>query len=123
MGTMASKQRGVSLEGFLGVLAVVVFVVIGAVKIIPAYTDDATIKSKFTDVAHDPELKNASERDIRLAFIKRITVSNITAIKPDDIVVSRDAGGIVISASYSVKIPLFGNASLVLEFNPSSASR
>ena len=123
MGTIANKQLGVSLEGLLVVVAFLVLVVVGAVKIVPAYIDDATIKSKFNTVAHDPDLRNATEKDIRQAFLKLIAVSNITAIKPDDIEVTRDANGISMSANYTVKIPLVGNATLVLEFNPSSSSK
>jgi hypothetical protein len=45
----------------------------------------------------------------------------ITDITADDIEISKDAGALTLSASYSVKIPVAGNMSLVLEFNPSSA--
>ncbi len=123
MGTMTNKQRGVSLEGFLAVVVVLIFVVVGCVKVVPSYLDDYAIKKKFSEVAHDPNLKNATVHDIRQSFIAHALVSNITAIKADDIEVAKDADGITLSASYSVKIPLFGNASLVLEFNPSSSDK
>jgi len=120
---MVKKQSGVSFEGFLVVVVVFILVAIAGMKIVPVYIQDKTIKSKFEEIAHDPELKSATVHDIRTAFIKRITTSDITAIKAEDIEVTKDANGITLSANYSVKIPLVGNAILLLEFNPSSATK
>jgi hypothetical protein len=44
----------------------------------------------------------------------------MTAIKPEDIDVSTDDGKLVLSASYTVTVPLVANASLLLDFKPSS---
>lgn len=68
-------------------------------------------------------MKNASVHDIRAAFSRLVAVSDITALKAEDIEVTKDESGITLSASYQVKIPLVGNASLILEFNPSSANK
>jgi len=43
------------------------------------------------------------------------------AIKADDIEVVSNGGGLELSASYVVQIPLVANISLYLEFEPSSA--
>ena len=123
MGKMANRQHGVSLSGFLMAVVVLVLVAVAAMKVAPAYIQDKTIKSKFDEVAHDPELKNATVRDIRAAFSRRVTTSDITAIKADDIEIAKDGDAITLSASYTVKIPLIANASLLLEFNPSSATK
>ena len=40
----------------------------------------------------------------------------------DEIEINKEGGGIVISASYQAKIPLFKNYTLLIDFNPSSAS-
>jgi hypothetical protein len=123
MGTISNKQRGVSISGFLVMVVALVLVVIACVKVIPPYLDDYTIKKFLNTVARDPDMKNATVRDIRQSFSRHATVSNITAISPDDIEVTKDADGITLSAHYSVKIPLVGNATLVLEFNPSSSAK
>lgn len=118
---MVTRQRGVSLSGLLMVVVALVVVAIAGLKVIPHYIEDKEIKSKFDEIARDPEMKAATVSTIRMAFNKRATVADITAIKSDDIDVSKSADGIALSASYSVKVPLFGNASLLLEFNPSSS--
>ena len=121
MRSMANKQLGVSLEGFLVVIVILIVVLVAGMKIVPAYIQDKTIKTKFEEVARDPELKNSPAHEIKEAFRRRASVSDITNIKAEDIDVTKDSGGITLSVSYAVKIPLVANASLLLEFNTSSA--
>ena len=115
-----SKQRGLTFSGFLFGAVILIFVSITGLKLIPAYIQDTTIKNVFTSIVNDPEMQKASPRDIRMAFIKRASIDDIRAITAEDIAVEKDGDHLVLSASYTVKIPLAGNVSLYLEFNPSS---
>ena len=117
MKTMVNKQRGLSLSGLLFVAVVLIFAAVGAMKLIPAYMQNGQIQSVFDAIVHDPEMKNASVRDIRMSYIKRASINDITAVKADDIEVEKDASGLSLSTSYTVKIPVAGNVSLLLEFN------
>jgi len=119
--TMPGQQRGLSFFGFIFGAFALVLVSITGLKLIPAYMQDAEVKKLFVTIANDPEMQTATPRDIRLSFSKRSSIDNITAIKAEDIEIVSDAGKPVLSASYAVKIPLAGNVSLYLEFNPSSA--
>ncbi|MDX8399371.1 MAG: DUF4845 domain-containing protein [Gallionellaceae bacterium] len=122
MRAMANKQRGVSFSGFIWVAFLGILVLIAAMKIIPPYMENAEIKELFITIANDPEMKTASKRDIRMSFSRRSTIDNVTAIKSADIEISKADGKLSLSATYAVKRPLFGNASLLLEFSPSSAN-
>lgn len=121
MKAAAYRQRGISLSGLLAAAVVLGAAAIFGMKLIPAYMQDAEIRNIFIAVAHDPEMQNAQARDIRIAYSKRAMVANITAIKPDDVEISKSGDGVLLSASYAVKVPLAGNASLLLEFNPSNS--
>jgi len=118
---MPGPQRGLSFFGFIVGAFILVMVSITGLKIVPAYMQDAEIKGLFVTIANDPGMQKASLNDIRMSFSKRASIDNITAIKGEDIDIARDAGTLVLSASYPVKIPLVANISLYLEFNPSSA--
>jgi hypothetical protein len=118
---MPAAQRGLSFSGFMFGAFILVFASIIGFKLIPAYMQDATIKNMLVAIANDPEMQKASASTIRMSFGKRASVDNITAIKAEDIDISSNGGRLVLSASYAVKVPLGGNASLYLEFNPSSA--
>jgi hypothetical protein len=120
MKAMRRQQRGLSMSFFLATVVVLIFVLICAMKLIPPYMQNAEIKDAFNTVAHDSEVQNGTVQDIRMAYIKRASVADITAIKPDEVEIGKDEKGISLSASYQVKIPLVANASLILDFNPSS---
>ena len=117
---MPSKQRGLTLSGFMGGVVILVLASTIGLKLIPAYIQDSTIKNVFISIVNDPEMQKASPRDIRMAFNKRASIDDIRAITAEDIAIEKDGDRLVLSASYPVKIPLAGNVSLYLEFNPSS---
>ena len=121
MKATKKRQYGLSMMGFLVTAIILIFVAILAMKLIPAYSQNGEIKEVFNAVAQDPSLKNATIRDIQIAYSKRASVQSITAIKMDDIDFEKDDSGISLSARYQVKIPLVANISLVLDFNPSSS--
>lgn len=117
MKTMMNRQRGLSLSGLLFVAVVLIFAAVGAMKLIPAYMQSAQVQNVFDAIVQDPEMQKASVRDIRMSYIKRASINDITAVKAEDVEVEKDANGISLSTSYTVKIPVAGNAILLLEFN------
>ncbi len=117
------KQRGVTLSGLLIWLVILILLGIFALKVIPPYIENAEISNIFKTIANDPEMQAASLKDIRESYEKRAQINNISIVEAGDIEISKDASGISISASYPVKLPLIGNATLLLEFNPSSEAQ
>jgi Domain of unknown function (DUF4845) len=120
---MPVQQRGITFGGFIFGAFLLVFLAITGLKLVPAYIQAEEIKNIFQTIAHDPDMQKASAHDILVSYEKRASIDAITAIKSSDIDISSDEGRPVMSASYSVKIPLAGNVSFLLEFNPSSAGK
>ena len=120
---MPVQQRGMSFGGFIFGAFLLVICAIFGFRLIPAYIQDATIRNTFIEIAHDPNMQNATPHDILQSFDRHSAVDDITAIKSSDIVISSNGATPVLSASYSVRIPVAGNISLILEFNPSSAGK
>ena len=118
---MPVQQRGISFGGFIFGAFLLVFLGITGLKLVPAYMQAAQIKNIFQTMVREPDLQKASPHDIQMSFVKYATIDNITAIKADDIEISSEDGRMVLSASYEVKVPLGGNVSFLLTFNPSSA--
>jgi hypothetical protein len=120
---MPAQQHGITFSGFIIGAVVLVFLAIMALKLIPAYMQAAEIKDIFETIAHDPDMQKASVHDIQVSFDRRASIDGITAIHAGDIDISDDGGRPVLSASYAVKIPVAGNVSLYLDFNPTSAGK
>ena len=121
--TIANRQRGVSLSGLLIWSVILILVAIGGMKIVPAYIQDAEIKSILSTIVNDPEMQGAQSKSIRESFSKRAMMNNINIVSANDIDIGKDARGLSLSIGYQVKIPLMGNASLLLEFNTSSVKK
>lgn len=115
-----NSQRGITLTGFLvfAILAVVVLLI--GFKVGPSYMEYYTIQKTFRAMASEPSLKTATRGEFNSAFNARAGVDNIKSIGYDDVQIEKDGNGIVLSAEYSVKVPLFSNVSVLMEFRPSS---
>lgn len=113
-------QTGLSMSIFLLWCVILAFGALLGFKLIPAYTEDLTIKKHFRTIASDPTYSGGNRRDIENAFSNRAMVDRIEVISPKDIIVSKEGGGISLSASYTTRIPLIYNISACLDFNPSS---
>ncbi|MEO6421859.1 MAG: DUF4845 domain-containing protein [Candidatus Nitrotoga sp.] len=121
--TIVNRQRGVSLSGLLGWSVLLIMAAIGGMKVIPAYVQDAEIKSILSNIVNDPEMQGAQPKEIRESFSKRAMMNNINVVTANDIEIVKDAHNLSLNISYQVKIALIGNASLLLEFNPSSIKK
>ena len=116
------QQCGVSIGGFIQVLVIFVLLAVSAMKLIPAYMENAKVQKAFESIVRDPAMQTATVREIKNSFQNRaLTMDSVTVITLDDVIVSNDGGKLSLSASYSKTVPLAGNVSLLLEFNPSAS--
>jgi hypothetical protein len=111
-----NRQRGVTFVGMIFVAAVIIFVAIIALKLIPPYIEYASIKNQFREIARGPDTRAATPSEIRAAFDRRAQIDNISAISWQDIDVVQEGDGISLSASYAVRVPLMGNVSACIDF-------
>jgi hypothetical protein len=118
-----NAQKGLTLSGLIGSAFVLVLVLTTGMKLVPAYIENAKIQKIFNDVSNDPNMQKASVGDIRMSYIRRASIDDITSITMNDVDVDKSSGKPILSASYSKKIPLAGNISFYLEFNPVSGSK
>lgn len=117
---MKSRQRGLTMFGFLFTAAVLVMVALLAMKLVPAYIEFFSVKKILSSMGQEPELKSKSNSDIRLDFARRAQVGYVTVVKPEDLTVDRHGAVPVISADYAYRAKLVGNVSLVVDFSASS---
>ena len=118
-----NKQRGVTLTGLILVLVVLGVVGLLGIKLFDPYSQYFGIQKTFKALVQNPALKSGNPREVLNAYQRYALIDNLTAIKEDEIEISKDGGSLVLSATYSVKVPLFRNISLVIDFAPSSASK
>jgi hypothetical protein len=114
--TGMNKQQGLTLTGLIITAAVVVFFALVGFKLMPSYIEYLTIERIFKDLAHSPELRGGTVKDVESAFERRVAIDNITAIHGSDLEVTKLGDGFEIHASWATRVPLFGNVNACLDF-------
>ena len=117
---MRNKQRGVSFLVIFLIGVVLALAAVGAMKILPAYTEFQTAKKAMNGVAGS-EGRTGSVIEIRKAFDRRASIDNISAVTGAELEIGKDGGEVVVSFAYAKKIPLFANVSLLIDFAASTA--
>jgi Tfp pilus assembly protein PilV len=117
---MQRRQRGLSMIGFLFVTAVVLIVALLSFRMIPAYIEYYTIQKALEGALADSN--DLSVATIRRAMDRRLAADYADAVTAKDVEVSKAGNAITASVSWTKKLPLVSNVSLLLEFD-ASASR
>ncbi len=115
------SQRGVSLVGLIIIGFLLVVVAIPAIRVLPEYVEYYKVLKNVKAVAQDPGSRDASVTGIRNALARRFDVDYIRDISPQDMEVAKSGGSVEISFSYTRKVPLVGNLSLLIDFEGSSS--
>ena len=113
------KQRGMGFLGIFLICAIIVLGAVGGMKIAPAYIEFNAIKNAIFVVRDSGA---TSIPDIKRAFEKQVDVNNIHAISSTDLEITRDGPEVVIAFAYPVKIHMFYNVSVWIDFVATTAS-
>jgi hypothetical protein len=95
------------------------FVLLAAFKLGPAYMEELTIKKHFSGIVKDPAFASGNRNEIERAFGNKAMVEKVESISYKDIVITKEGGGIRLSAQYTKCVPMIYNISACMEFSPS----
>ena len=120
ISTLKSRQRGLTMFGFLFVAVVFIVAAMLAMKLVPAYMQFFTVKKILNAMSQDTGINAKSNAEIRNDFSRRANVDYVSVIKGEDLVINRKGGAAVISVDYEFRTPLVANISLVVDFSAST---
>jgi Tfp pilus assembly major pilin PilA len=116
-------QGGATLLGMLIVGAMIVFVALIAMKMVPAYTEYFSVKQALKAMKQE-SLSTMSKREIMNSFDRRASTGYIEVVKGSDLIIEKTVGGdTVVSVEYQVIKPIAGNVSVLIDFSASSDSK
>ena len=117
---MKSKQTGMTLLGFIIVLAVAgIFAYVG-MKLVPMYTEFFSVKTAMKDLANDPGIANQDPAKIRDLFFRKLYVSySDDNIKQENVKLTRQGPGWLMEVNYEVRKPMIAYLDVVARFNRS----
>jgi hypothetical protein len=117
---MRSKQQGFELKSAIFWMAILGFLGVMGAKLMPAYIEYFSVKKMFKAMEEQGDLKG-TVRDIRLAFDKRNAIEDVKNVRPDDLEITKEGGEAVVTANWSVRVPLVHNISACLDFTATTA--
>jgi len=112
------KQDGISLIGLIFVLAVLACVALLGLKVVPTFVEYRSIKNAIASA----KAASTNISEIRASFDKQAEVGYVESIKGKDLVITKNGEDVEVSFAYDVKIPLVGPASLLLEYEGTTAT-
>jgi Tfp pilus assembly major pilin PilA len=116
---MRKRQLGVTLSGLMAAAVVIAILALLGLKVVPEYMEYRQIVSAVKKVAAAADA-TAGVTKIRDAYDRQANVDYISSVTAADLDITKEGGTVVISFSYEKRIPLFANASLLLDFEGSS---
>lgn len=114
---MISKKnvQGMTAAGWMIIIAIVLFFIYLAIKLIPAYIEFSNVKSLAVSTS---QMGLANQpNDVALEkFTTKLSFARIKFLTKDDYKIVQDKTGKYLLVDYDKKIPMFGNVSVLIEF-------
>jgi hypothetical protein len=113
---MKRTQGGITLLGFILILAVAGIAVYVGMKVIPMYSEYYAVKKSLDGLALEPGINNTPPDRIKALFFRRLYVNYSDNVKPEDVAIERMEGGWKMTVSYEVRRPMIANLDVVGNF-------
>ena len=118
---MNRKQSGMTMLGFVITLAVVMFFLYSAMKIVPMYIEFYSVKKALASIAKEQEASNASKDKIRAMFTRHLTIDYVSIVKPEMLKIDTIDAGYNLVVQYERREELFANLDVVGKFHAEQA--
>jgi hypothetical protein len=115
------RQSGLTIIGFLFVAAVVVSLALLGFRVTPAYIEYFSVVKILKQMMAE-EKDGVTLAEFRKDFDRRASADYISSILPSDVDLLKEGNTLTASANWTATLHLFGNVSLLLDFQ-ASASR
>lgn len=115
---LVHRQSGISLIGLILSLGVLAAIAVLAANVVPTVVEFISIKKAIVSA----QKAGTTVQEIKASFDKTAQAGYFTAVSANDLVIVRSVdGNMDVSFAYSKKIPLFGPASLLMEYEGTTA--
>lgn len=113
------QQQGLSLVGVLIVASFAGFFLLLGFRSVPAINEYLAVKRIVKTLAEEGS-NGATITELRRSFDTRGQIDDISSISGTDLDIYKQGGTVVVEVSYSRKVPVAGNVSLLFDFDASS---
>ena len=117
---MVRRQRGVTFIGWLFLLIPVAILGYVGIRLVPIYLNYMRVAQSVAQTASEMKTDEAASLTpvlIRASLSKHFDIESITFPDVKDVAITRDGTGWTIEAKFEDTAPLFGNISMVVDFD------
>jgi len=114
---MKRTQSGITLIGFVVVLAVVGLFAYVGMKLFPMYSEFFSVKTALKGLANEPGIGNQDPAKIQDLFFRRLYISYSQNVKPENVKLQRTDNGWKMDVNYEVRKPIISNLDVVGKFS------
>ena len=114
---MKRTQGGMTLIGFVVVLAVVGLFAYVGMKLIPMYSEYYAVKQALKGLAAEPGIADQDPAKIQDLFFRRLYISYAEDVKPEHVKIKRVDAGWQMDVNYEVRKPIISNLDVVGKFS------
>lgn len=114
---LGTRQRGITLLGFIVVLAVVGFFAFLAMRLFPVYSEYYSVVTAMKGLQSEPGVGQMTPEKIRDLLNRRFYISYVESVKPNHIKITRAGTGYNLNIKYEVRKPLAYNLDFVAMFD------
>jgi hypothetical protein len=112
----ARRQSGLSMLWFMFVLVVMLVVAVVGFRVLPAYIEYFSVEKALNEALKDVQNPQNSN-DVRNRFQRKADAGYIESVGGRNIEMERVGNEYIATVDWTRKLPLVGNASLLLEFH------
>ena len=115
-GMVQKKQRGMTLIGFVVVLALLGFFAYVGMKLFPVYSEYYSVVQSMKGIQAEPGVAQMSPAKIKDLLFRRFDISYVDSVKPENVRVVRKSG-YTLNVKYEVRRPMIYNLDFVASFD------
>ena len=116
---LRQRQRGLGLWGWIFVLAVIGFVAMIVLQLVPIYLSEMSIERVVKSTAQDPGNAGLPLPQLRSAMRTRWDVEGIKTLDMNEVKLVKSGSGRALAYNYEARAELFYNISVVVHFEKS----
>lgn len=118
--SLRKGQGGMTVLGMLMLAAVIGFVGLIVMKLVPMYLESFKVDQALESMSKDSGLVSSTKQDIRAKFIRRMDIEDVDRFTErnirDYMTIEKTGNSVSIVIEYQGRTELFGNLSLVADF-------
>jgi hypothetical protein len=105
--------------GWVIVLMLIGFFALLAMRLVPVYLENYTVKSTLKSLQNEPEISKKTPLEIRRLIENRLYVNYIETVDAKQFSIVQKGGRTTVGVDYQVERPFIGNLYLLVKFQDS----